>query len=257
VPVLRQARRFLGASSREFAETYRDWLTYLPQSELQDLLTPAVLRAVTGTADGRLLHDLGTTEATLRSLDPGTDPIDAACLADIEGFLPHNVLRESDRVSMRHALEVRVPYADRRVLDFGLRLPPRFKLSPWAAIRSGGRGGSKRVLREVAARYLPDAVVKAPKQGFGAPMGAWLAGPLRELLERATRTDVLEQRGIVRPERVAAMRAEHLAGTRDRTWNLWALVVLESWFEQRVDRPVPTQDAPDFPVHLLTAVPRD
>ena len=232
VALLRQARRFLCAGGGDFGAMYRDWLTYYPPRELQALLTAPALAALGGAVD----RDLGQTEDAVASLGPDFDPLDAACYADIAGFLPNNVLQESDRISMRHALEVRVPFADRRVLDFGLRLPHALKMSPAAMWTARGRGASKRVLREVAARYLPDEVVTAPKQGFGAPMGAWLAGPLRSLLEEATRPEVIARRGLVRPEAVAALRAEHLAGKRDRTWNLWALVVLESWFAQRVDR---------------------
>ncbi len=250
LPLLRQARRFLRAGSGDFGAMYRDWLTYYPRRELQDLLSPGALAALGGAVTG----DLGQTEAAVAALGPDFDPLDAACYADIAGFLPNNVLQESDRISMRHALEVRVPFADRRILDFGLRLPKHLKMAPSALWTAKGRGASKRVLREVAARYLPEEVVKAPKQGFGAPMGAWLTGPLRPLLEQATRPEVVARRGLVRPEAVTAMREEHLAGRRDRTWNLWALVVLESWFEQRVDRlDLPDVDPRQVRIDVVTS----
>ena len=113
---------------------------------------------------------------------------------------------------MRVALEVRVPYADHRILDFGLRLPPDLKIpGNLAALVPGGRSTSKAVLRAVAARYLPEKNSNAPKQGFVAPMGTWLNGPLRDLLEEATRPSTVEARGVVRPSAVAAAAA--LAGS--------------------------------------------
>ena len=62
-------------------------------------------------------------------------------------------------------------------------------------------------------------------------------GPVSgELLQQATEPGRLRQRGVVRPEVVQEMIAEHRAGKRDRTWHLWGLVVLESWFQQRIDQ---------------------
>ncbi len=239
---LRRARRFLRSAERDLSGVYRDWLTFHDPDELAELLSEdAVARS--GVAGG----DLGEMEATIADADDGrVDPLDLACLADVYGFLPNNVLRDSDRSSMRVALEVRAPYADVRVVDFGLRLEPSLKVSgPFAALVPGGRSVSKRLLRTVASRYLPSWIHTAPKQGFVAPMGTWLNGPLAPLLDRAIRPEVIEGRGLVRPDAVARMVQEHREGRRDRTWHLWELVILESWFERRIDRldlPEPTRE---------------
>lgn len=229
-PTLRRIRRFLGAASGPFAHTYRDWLSQYPHSELGGLLSPEAVQKL-----GAIPADFGATLETLAG-HAGDALLDQACLADVGGFLPDNVLALSDRMSMRHALELRVPFADRRVVDFGLRLPVRFKSTPAALVGSSGLHASKRVLRLLAQRYVPAVVTKRPKQGFVAPMGAWLAGPLAELTADALAPHRLAQRGLVRPELVARMQAEHQAGHRDHTWHLWSLVVLEHWFQLRVDK---------------------
>ena len=239
-PFARRLRRFLTASGGNFAETYRDWLSQHTLPGLWAQLTPAALDHITKHYSG-LPDDLGRTLAVLGELPPHTAPLDAACYADVHGFLPDNVLALSDRMSMRHALELRVPFADRRVIDFGLRLPVLLKSTPAALIGSSGKHAAKRVLRTVASRYVPEDVAKLPKQGFVAPMGAWLAGPLRPLAEDALSPERLRARGLVRPEAVAQMQAEHAQGHRDHTWHLWSLVVLESWFQARID----TLDLPD------------
>jgi asparagine synthase (glutamine-hydrolysing) len=241
-PFARRLRRFLTASGGTFAETYRDWLSQHTLPGLWDLLTPDALARVSTQHQG-VPRDLGRTLAAIADLPPDTAPLDAACYADVLGFLPDNVLALSDRMSMRHALELRVPFADRRVLDFGLRLPVLLKSTPAALVGSSGKHAAKRVLRAVASRYVPQDVAKLPKQGFVAPMGAWLAGPLRPLAMDALSPDRLRARGLVRPEAVAHMQAEHAAGTRDHTWHLWSLVVLEQWFQARVDAlDVPIRD---------------
>lgn len=231
VPLLRQVRRFVRTGSVSLAEAYRDWSTFYTPDHLGEILTADALAAIGGAVPA----DLGQVLDCVRGLGD-VDAVDAACLADLVGFLPDNVLRESDRVSMRHALEVRVPFADRRVVQFGLQLPVAHKLPPGGVWRGGGAAAGKRVLREVARRWLPAEIVDAPKQGFGAPMGAWLTGPLQGLLEQATDPTVLAQRGLVQPAAIERVKRDHFAGRRDHTWHLWALVVLESWFEQRIDR---------------------
>ncbi len=234
-PFVRRLRRFLTASGDNFAATYRDWLSQHTLPGLWDLLTEQALDRVAADHQG-LPQDLGRTLAVLAELPIETPPLDAACFADVHGFLPDNVLALSDRMSMRHALELRVPFADRRVVDFGLRLPVLLKSTPAALLGSSGKHAAKRVLRSVASRYVPESVVGLPKQGFVAPMGAWLAGPLQALAQDALSPARLRARGLVRPEAVARMQAEHTQGKRDHTWHLWSLVVLEAWFQSRVDR---------------------
>ncbi len=254
-PLIRRARRFLRTGARSFPAAYRGWLNFYEDEELEDLLARDVLAhvATAGPPGQRYLGDLGQTESVVRSYPPDTDPVDLACLADIYGFMPNNVLKESDRTSMRYGLEVRVPFADRRVLDFGLALRSHLKMPQLAAIlRSGGPDASKRVLRRVAKRWLPQRTVNAAKQGFGAPMGAWLNTDLADLLAAATAPGTLDARGLVRNQPVQRMVAEHRAGTRDRTWNLWSLVVLEDWYRRRIDRlDLPATD--DMPITVQVA----
>ena len=75
--------------------------------------------------------------------------------------LPSDMLRKVDMMSMAASIEVRVPMLDESFVETGLSLPHVLKTS---------RGTSKRVLRTLAARWLPDAVVNHPKHGFGVPL---------------------------------------------------------------------------------------
>jgi asparagine synthase (glutamine-hydrolysing) len=86
-------------------------------------------------------------------------------LADINGYLPSDILFKSDRVSMAHSLELRVPYLNRGFAEFVMRLPDGFKLRD---------GVQKFLLKRSASRWLPPAIVKRRKQGFSIPMDLWL-----------------------------------------------------------------------------------
>ena len=83
---------------------------------------------------------------------------------DLVDYLP-SILRRTDRMSMAVGLEMRVPYLDDRLIEFGLNLPTRHQLS----FRD-----VKRLLKAVARRYLPTRIVDRPKMGFPLPIQAWL-----------------------------------------------------------------------------------
>ena len=107
---------------------------------------------------------------------------------DTAGYLPDNILTKVDRASMAVSLEVRVPVLDHRIVEFAFRLPP--------AMKTDGLE-TKHTLRTVLNRHLPKSMFERPKQGFRAPVGAWLRGPLREWADGLVSGALASQQGIV------------------------------------------------------------
>jgi asparagine synthase (glutamine-hydrolysing) len=101
---------------------------------------------------------------------------DVLMRADLETYLSENCLVKTDRASMLASLEVRVPYLDETLLDRILPLPVQAKIH---------NGQLKALLMPIARRLLPREVWDRPKQGFGGPLDAWLAGAWRPAVERA------------------------------------------------------------------------
>ncbi|MCO4764242.1 MAG: hypothetical protein KC502_22205, partial [Myxococcales bacterium] len=123
-----------------------------------------------------------------------------------------------------------------------LALPDAHRMTPLAALSGKpARDSSKRVLRHLAERYVPKSIVSAPKQGFVAPLGTWLATDLRDRTSEAIGR--LGHRGVIRPERADQMMKDHTSKRRDYSHNLWALVVLDDWFARRIDK----LDLPEIP----------
>lgn len=156
------------------------------------------------------------------------DPIGARLEADRQLFLPGDLLPKVDRMSMAHGLEVRVPYLDDEVVDFVVPLPGALKVP---------RGRDKALLREVAARVLPAGATRK-KQGFFAPIGAWLRGPLREPLVDLLSPAALQRTGLFRPEPVAALVRAHLERQAEHGEKLWTLMVVEGWLRAIAGRTV-------------------
>ena len=88
-------------------------------------------------------------------------PLRKAQLGDILLYLPDNVLRKVDRMSMKHSLEVRSPFLDYRMVEFGLSLPSKLKIK-------GSTG--KKILRSLSEERLPIEIQNAEKKGFGIPL---------------------------------------------------------------------------------------
>jgi asparagine synthase (glutamine-hydrolysing) len=145
---------------------------------------------------------------------------------DLETYLPDDVLTKVDRMSMAHSIESRVPLLDNHVVDLANALPASLK------IKNGRR---KHVLKEVAARLLPEGIVDRKKQGFGVPLGTWFRGDLKELFADTLLATRTLQRGYFEPRFVRRLVNEHLSGRRDHTLRLWQLVVFERWHRQYVD----------------------
>jgi asparagine synthase (glutamine-hydrolysing) len=81
---------------------------------------------------------------------------------------------------------------------------------------------------------LPAEILTRPKMGFGVPVGEWLRGELRPLLEDTVLSSGALTRGYFRPHAVQSLVDEHLSRRADRTAHIWALLMLELWFREFV-----------------------
>jgi asparagine synthase (glutamine-hydrolysing) len=139
---------------------------------------------------------------------------------DAQTYLPDDVLVKVDRASMSVALEGRVPLLGREVVEHAMAMPLDLKIR---------KGVGKWALRELLARRLPRDIFDRPKSGFGIPIALWLRGPLRSWAEDLLSPSSLRQTGLLDPAPVRAAWDEHLSGRRDRSYDLWDVLMLESW----------------------------
>ena len=131
------------------------------------------------------------------------------------------VLALTDRNSMAHSIEARVPYVDHRIVEFAFGLPDRFKV---------GFGERKRILRKVAARYLPDEVVyRRDRIGFGVPAEDWLRRDFREELAHLPRDSMLGDSQIIDREALERSINGFLAGSQSDWGTAWRLLAVDEW----------------------------
>ncbi len=210
---LRRVREFLSGSLAPADAMYAGWVTYFSEEEQRSLLAGDVIAATSGRQAFWHLD---------RQLDPagGRGLVDRCQAIDLGTFLPGNLLAYSDRMSMAHALEVRVPFCDHRLVELLASVPASQKMP---------RLQTKSLLREAVADLLPPAVRRRRKLGFNPPVGIWLNGPLRPMLEDLLDERRLRAQGWFSPGAVRSLVEEHRQGRRDRTLHLWALLALQVW----------------------------
>src|SRR6266540_2259452 len=169
----------------------------------------------------------------------GADELARLQDVDLGVYLVDDLLVKTDRASMAHSLEARVPYLDTVVTNLALALPTRHKV----------RGLSKKVLlRKAAEPLLPREIVHGKKRGFSIPAAAWLRGDLEPFARETLSADTLRRQGFFRPEVVNRLVDEHVAGREDRSRQLWGLLAFTLWHERHVER---TPQEPSRPEVLV------
>ena len=142
-------------------------------------------------------------------------------------YLVDDLLVKTDRASMAHSLEARVPFLDPIVADFAHALPTRMKV----------RGlGKKVLLRKAAEPLLPRENVHGRKRGFSIPAAAWLRGELEPFARDVLSDETLRRQGYLEPAAVRRVLDDHVAGRADLSRQLWGLLALTLWHEAHVER---------------------
>jgi asparagine synthase (glutamine-hydrolysing) len=198
----RIAVRAAGAVDRE--EQFRTWFAPFTKRERESLLG-SLPRRVGGVSTKR--HG---------------DVIRQMLLADLESWLPDNLLERGDRMSMAASLELRPPLLDHRLVELAFRLPSNVKV----------RGGTtKWVLKEVARRYIPAEVVDRRKVGFRVPLESWFRSDLRDSMwDRLTGADSFVAQNFDR-NAVRELLTRHESGQFNEESRIWTLMSLEIWHE--------------------------
>lgn len=194
---------------------------YLVLRELFDAGTRDRLVDASGQEDGMAWGLPHRTYQHLRAAAAQLDPVNCVSLFELATYLGHMLLRDGDFMSMAHSLELRVPYLDRRVVEFVAGLPGSAKLS---------RRPAKALLIEAMLGALPTKIYERPKHGFTFPWDLWLRERLREMVAASLdRPDAGEAIGL-RPRRVQELWRAFLGGAPGVTWSrVWGLYVVDEW----------------------------
>jgi asparagine synthase (glutamine-hydrolysing) len=170
------------------------------------------------------------------------DVLNASLHFESKTFL-HGLLVVEDKLSMAHALETRVPFLDNDLVDFAMRVPPRFKLkdlhrAPVVDEDEAGKrlryrlapmADGKMILRQAMRRLVPIEVADRRKQGFSAPDASWFAGESVDYVNRFLRSRDAHIYEFLNPAYVERVLEEHTRGAINHRLLIWSLLSFEWW----------------------------
>ena len=215
VPRNMKGRRLSFNASLPWQARYVDELSFLPGFE-RDM--PLLSREF-----GRLREIDGEDSNALMKYfadSPATDPVSQLLYVDTKTYLAGDILTKVDRMSMLNSLEVRSPMLDHELVEWAAGLSVKWKLR--------GRQ-QKYILVKLAERLgVPREAVHRKKQGFALPLKHWMRHELKDTVMMLLEPRSV-QRGYFEPAAIRSLIDEHFGGRRDRSHELWRLLIFELW----------------------------
>lgn len=221
---LRRARQFVAGRDRDFAKQYVNWTYFLNEREKGRLFE--------GTSHIAAMNGgfLPSERIVRQYLEKGfaASPGNSALSADIQTFLPDNILEYTDKMSMAVGLEVRVPFLDYKVVEHACALPFDYKLKS---------GNSKRILKDTFSDLLPAENLAAPKKGFNFPLATWMRDHFDVYFEREMTRERVKADGLFSWDYIDTLRRQHRHGKRDNSYPLFSLIMFDVWYRKHIAVP--------------------
>jgi asparagine synthase (glutamine-hydrolysing) len=210
-------RRFIEGARLDPTGEHMRW-QYFGSPELdRRLFRDHVLRSIDGDRFGPIRQALARCNSRRR--------LDREIFVDTRFTLPDSVLMKVDKMSMAHALEVRVPLLDHHLVELAATIPPALKFPGFR---------TRAIYRRALAGVLPPRILNRGKQGYSLPLKRWLRHELRDYM-----VQLLEGSEVVRAhfdrEGVRAIIGEHLARRANHNHTLWALINLTLWHRRFIE----------------------
>lgn len=175
------------------------------------------------------------TNATIERFDRvlgesfAPSPLGRVADLDWQTYMIDDINVKVDIASMTHALEVRCPFLDTKVVEFAARLPEKMLM----------RLRGKWLLRRAVRGIVPRSILHRTKRGFALPLERWMKNDLREMVRDTLLDKRARERGLFEPKVVSEL-VDTLDTFHAATDRLWTLLVLELWFREFVDAPATT-----------------
>ncbi|MFH0895980.1 MAG: asparagine synthase (glutamine-hydrolyzing) [Bacteroidota bacterium] len=150
------------------------------------------------------------------------DPLNKVFYCDIKTYLPEDILACTDRLSMHHSLEVRVPFLDHVLVEYCATIPPEMKIK-WFK--------KKYLLKKAVSDFLPKSVINHQKQGFVGPMTRWLQTNLKELTLNRLSKNSLKKHDFFNDKTIEKILSEHYSGREINDTLIWSLLIFQTWFD--------------------------
>ena len=149
--------------------------------------------------------------------------IEKALALEQRFFLTEHNLNYTDKMSMAHGVEVRVPFLDLEFVKFSEKIPHSFLIK---------RNITKWILKKSMEGFLPTDVIYRSKTGFGVPLRKWIKEELKEYIYDITSEESLKKRGLFCHKKVRQLIKDNIEGKIDATYTIFSVVCIEIWLNK-------------------------
>lgn len=193
----------------------------------KDVRAGASIDGTDGLCPQAITAQLRSFASRARSLQTKfSSPVRQAAADDLLRAKIPRGLRFNDRVSMAHSRELRVPFLDHRLVEFGFGIPEEFLF---------GAQGSKLLFRKLLARRASGAVAFSAKRSVQSPQREWLANGWQGLVREVLRSKSFLERGWVDPHKAQQAYELYLSGKQENSFFIWQWINLELWARTFLD----------------------
>ena len=214
-----ESATLVAVASRPAAQRYLSWVSAFDEQAKLNLYSND-FRAETAP-----FSTIGFLEPWFAKAN-GAGIVDASLLTDTMTYLPNDLLVKMDIASMTVSLEARSPFLDHHLMEFAASLPERLKLRGMT---------TKYLLKRILKKFVPAENLTRPKMGFGVPIGHWFRGRMQSFLRETLLSERALSRGMFNPDAVRQLVDQHVDNKADHEHRLWALLMLELWFQRFID----------------------
>jgi len=156
-------------------------------------------------------------------MDSGASSLSRMLYGDCKIWLPDNLLDRGDRMTMAASIEGRVPFLDYELVEYAFSVSDKFKIS--------GRQ-RKKVIKDIARKYLPNEIIDRPKIGFAVPLDSWFKGKLKDMsydiiFQKNGISDLYFNNDVVR-----AILDDHMKNKKNNAIKIWTLLGISIWYNR-------------------------
>jgi asparagine synthase (glutamine-hydrolysing) len=221
---LNRVKRYLRTGGEgSAARRYLDYLSKSTVANRRALFSGDLVAAASNGLPERF-------DALAREVAP-SQGLRTALTLDYKVYLPDDLLALSDRLSMAHSLEVRMPFVDHVLVEGLFALDERKRMT--------GRE-PKGLLRRALRSRIPAAHFSAPKRGFVGATASWLRHEMRDMVIDELSPTRLASLGLFQPVQLQRLVDEHLTLKQNHEGMLWALLTFVGWLDAHRSAPTVT-----------------
>ena len=209
-------KRFVRASHLAPVDRYISYVSTMGVERRRQLYRRDVAGAIDMEATSGLMSQYYKSENA-------DNPLDRALYQDIKTYLADDILTLTDRISMLHSQELRVPFTDHILMEFCATIPVEMKLKMFQ---------KKYLLKKIAAHHIPKKVLEHRKQGFSSPMAQWLKRDLNPLVQTLLSPGNIKAAGLFEPQFVKDLIQQHLDRRELNDKMIFGLIIFQKWYER-------------------------